>query len=56
MSEPSGRNVPDGLTNDLNPMDSLVKSSMAIFNGESSSPHSGVSDWTVSLLMSSCHS
>lgn len=49
MSEPSGRNVPDGVT-DLNPMDSLVKSSVAIFNGESSSHHSGISDWTVSTL------
>ncbi|KAK2573179.1 Diacylglycerol kinase zeta [Acropora cervicornis] len=54
VSEPSGRNVPDGLTNDLNPMDSLVKSSMAIFNGESSSPHSGVSDWTESAV-NGCH-
>lgn len=52
VTEPSGRNVPDGLTDDLNPMASLVKSSVAIFNGESSSTHSGVSDWTVSLLMS----
>lgn len=54
VSEPSGRNVPDGLTNDLNPMDSLVKSSMAFFNGESSSPHSGVSDWTESAV-NGCH-
>lgn len=47
--------MPDGLTDDLNPMASLVKSSVAIFNGESSSTHSGVSDWTVSLLMSGYH-